>query len=258
MGSLKGTVAIVTGATSGIGAATAVALAQAGAHLTLVGRRAQLLDEAAEKARTYGVQVLTQPLDVTDLAAVERCVAQTRERFGRLDLLAHVAGINTPKRNLRDISPEDWRRVLDVNLTGVFYFVRAVLPIFREAKRGSIVIVGSDSGLTTSELAGVAYCASKFGVTSLVHSINLEERRNGVRACAIQAGEVETPIMEFRPEPPPAERRALMLRAEDVAAAIVYAASQPPHVNVEQIIIRPTLDKPYPEAQELLARWRQG
>jgi len=255
---LKGAVAIVTGASSGIGAATAVALAEAGAHLTLFGRRQGLLDEVAAQAGEHGVQVLAQAGDVADEAAAEACVARTLERFGRLDVLAHVAGMNTPRRTLKTISSDDWRRVLDVNLSGAYYFARAVLPHLRERGGGSIVIVGSDSGLTASELAGVAYCASKFGITSLVQSINAEERKHGIRACAIQSGEAETPIMEFRPSPPPPEKRALMMRPEDVAGAIVYVASQPPRVNVEQILIRPTLDQVYPSAAEVLARWQQA
>jgi len=255
---LAGAVVIVTGASSGIGAATATAFAAAGAHLALTGRRRALLEEVAERVGSAGVRVLVQPHDVADQAAVEASVNAAHAHFGRLDVLAHVAGMNTPRRNLRDIAPDEWRRVLDVNLSGVYYFVRAVLPIFRAARGGSIVIVGSGSGLLADEGGGVAYCASKFGVTSLVQSINAEERRHGIRACAVQAGEVDTPILDFRPAPPPAEKRALMLRSEDVAAALVYAASQPPRVNVEQIIVNPTLDRDYPGARALMSRWRAG
>jgi NADP-dependent 3-hydroxy acid dehydrogenase YdfG len=253
---LAGAAVLVTGASSGIGAATAEAFAAAGANVAVAGRRRELLDQVAGRARGRGVEALVKPLDVADQSAVDACVAEVRERFGRLDVLAHVAGMNTPRRNLHNMEPDEWRRVIDVNLHGAYYFVRAALPILRAAGGGSIVIVGSDSGLVAGELAGAAYCASKFGVTALVQSINAEERRHGIRACAIQAGEAETPIMEFRPRPPSPQKRALMLRPEDVAAAIVYAASQPPRVNVEQILIRPTLDEEYSGAQELLARWQ--
>jgi NAD(P)-dependent dehydrogenase (short-subunit alcohol dehydrogenase family) len=170
-------------------------------------------------------------------------------------LLVHAAGMNSKRRNLRDLEPAEWRRVVDVNLTGAYLFVRAVLPVLREAGRGSIVLVGSDSGLIVTEGAGAAYCASKFGVTALAHAINVEERQHGIRATAIQAGEVDTPILEDRPVVPAAEVRRFMLRSEDVAAAIVYAASQPARVAVEQIVLRPTLDAPSPTAARTLARW---
>ncbi len=253
---LKDAVVIVTGAGSGIGEATAEAFARAGAHIVVSGRRAELLESVAERARAHGVQALVKPLDVSDQEAAERCVQETLAHFCRLDVVAHVAGMNTPQRTIGNISDDNWRRVIDVNLSGVFYFVRAALPTFRAAKRGSFVIVGSDSGLRAGEMAGVAYCASKFGVTSLVQSINIEERRHGIRASVIQAGEVETPIMSFRPAPPPPESRKLMLRSEDVANAIIYVASQPPGVNLEEIIIRPTLDRNDPNSYAVYDAWQ--
>jgi NADP-dependent 3-hydroxy acid dehydrogenase YdfG len=255
---LAGAAVIVTGASSGNGAATALAFAEAGAHLTLVARRQQHLEDVARRVRAHGVEALVRPMDVADRAAAEACVADTRERFGRLDVVAYCAGMNTPRRNLRDLEPEEWRRVMDVNLDGAYYFTRAALPSLRAAGGGSIVIVGSIGGLVADEGGGVAYCASKFGVTALAQSINSEERRHGIRACAIQAGEVDTPLLEHRAAPPPAELRPLMLRSEDVAAAILYAASQPRWVNVEEIVILPTLDRDYPGARELAARWQRG
>jgi NADP-dependent 3-hydroxy acid dehydrogenase YdfG len=252
---LAGTVALVTGAGTGIGEAAADALAEAGASLVLVGRRRALLETAADRARARGVEAMIQALDVTDGAAVESCLAATLARYRRLDLLVHAAGMNTKRRSLRNLEPAEWRRVVDVNLTGAYLVVRAVLPVFREAGRGSVILVGSDSGLTVTEGAGAAYCASKFGVTALVHAINVEERHHGIRATAIQAGEVDTPILEDRPVVPAAEIRRFMLRSEDVAAAIVYAATQPARVAVEQIVVRPTLDAPSDTAARTLGRW---
>lgn len=252
---LAGTVALVTGAGTGIGESAADLLAGAGAAVVLVGRRRPLLETVAARVRARGGEATIQALDVTDGAAVERCLAETLARHRRLDILVHAAGMNTKRRSLHNLEPAEWRRVVDVNLTGAYLFVRAVLPVFREAGRGSVILVGSDSGLTVTEGAGAAYCASKFGVTALVHAVNVEERHHGIRATAIQAGEVDTPILENRPVVPPPEVRRFMLRSEDVAAAIVYAASQPARVAVEQIVIRPTLVVPSDVAARTLARW---
>ena len=239
-GALDGQVAIVTGAGSGIGRAIAVALARAGASVTLAGRRPQPLEETATLVEAARQQALPVAADVTDEPAVERLVAATLERFDKIDILVNSAGANVRHRTLAQTSVSDWRHVLDVNLSGPFLTVRAVLPHMRSRGSGTVVNIVSEAARRTYLVTGVAYCASKFGARSLTEYINLEERQNGIRACAIHPGEVATPMIRLRPNPPSPEAEAEMLQPEDVAAAVVFAASLPPRVAVEEVAMRPT------------------
>lgn len=240
MAELTGKVAFVTGAGSGIGRAAAVALAQAGADVALIGRtEAALADVAAEIAK-LGRRALALPLSVNDDDAVEAAVAQAVATFGRIDILVNNAGTNTPKRRLLDTSPDDWRFVIDVNLTGAYLCCRAILPIMRQQGEGTIVNIASVAAKNASLLGGAHYSASKAAVLSLTQSINLEQRPHNIRATAISPGETATPILDRRAVPPTSEERARMLQPEDVAAAVVFAASLPQRACIEDILIRPT------------------
>jgi NAD(P)-dependent dehydrogenase (short-subunit alcohol dehydrogenase family) len=239
-GALAGQVALVTGAGSGIGRATAVALARAGAEVALAGRRPEPLRETARLVEAEERRGLPFAADVTDEGRVERLVAAVLEQFGRIDVLVNNAGANVRRRTLAQTSVPDWRHVVDVNLTGPFLLARAVLPHMRARGGGTIVNIVSESGRRTYLVSGAAYCASKFGARSLTEYINLEERRNGIRACAIHPGEVATPMIGLRPEPPSEEARAEMLRPEDIAATVVFVAALPPRAAVEEVSIRPT------------------
>jgi NAD(P)-dependent dehydrogenase (short-subunit alcohol dehydrogenase family) len=137
----------------------------------------------------------------------------------------------------------DWHAVLQVNLSGTFLMTHAVLPVMREQGAGTIVNVSSIAGLRARGFTGPAYNAAKAGVNSLTESVNLAERRNGIRACAVCPGEVATPILDNRPTPPTAEARALMLQPEDVARSIVFVATLPPRATVELLSIYPTVHR---------------
>jgi NADP-dependent 3-hydroxy acid dehydrogenase YdfG len=240
MSSLAGKVAIVTGAGSGIGQAAAAALARAGANVTVVARSAEALARTVAEIEATGQQALAQPLDVSDWEAVEAAVAATVARFGRVDILVNNAGTNTPRRTLLEASLEDWRRVVDVNLTGAYLCVRAVLPVMRQQGEGTIINIASVAGKTATLLGGAAYSASKAAVLSLTQTINSEYRRHNIRATAISPGEVATPILDRRTVPPTAEERARMLQPEDLAAAIVFVASLPQRACIDDLLIRPT------------------
>jgi NAD(P)-dependent dehydrogenase (short-subunit alcohol dehydrogenase family) len=149
------------------------------------------------------------------------------------------AGVNTNPRSVAEVDPADWDRTVASNLTGTFNFVRAVLPGMRERRDGLIINISSIAGLRASKLAGAAYSASKHGMVSLTHSINEEEKDYGIRACVICPGEVNTPIIDLRPEPVSPERRAEMLQPEDVSAAALFVASLPPRACVPELIIKP-------------------
>jgi NADP-dependent 3-hydroxy acid dehydrogenase YdfG len=242
---LKGKIAWVTGAGSGIGLAGAQALAAKGAVVVMSGRRGDVLDREAAEIQKSGGKAETAPLDVGDAAAVQRVAKAVAERHGRLDILVNNAGINSRQRYWRDQTVAGWDDVIRINLNGTYYCTRAVLPCMRDQKSGLVINVASWAGVYTSALVGPAYNSSKHAVVSLTQTINMEECTNNIRACVICPGEVDTPIMEQRPVPPPAEERARMLRAGDVGNAICWVAEQPAHVCINEIIISPAWNRLY-------------
>ena len=238
MAALDGTTAIVTGAGTGIGAAVAVALHGAGAAVTLIGRRPEPL---AEVAGRLGDRVHACACDVSDYDAVQAAVAEAARVHGPATILVNNAGINTNPRTVADVSLPDWDLTVAVDLSGVFYCVRAALPAMRAAGGGTIVNIGSTAGRWGSSLAGAAYSAAKHGVVGLNSVINDEESRHGIRCTVILPGEVETPILDRRPEPVSAERRQAMLQPEDVAAATLLAATLPDRACITELVIKPRI-----------------
>lgn len=236
---LDGQVALVTGASSGIGWSTAIALARAGAAVALTARRAAELQRLAGEVTAAGGQALVAAADVANQGEVDGAVGATLQRFGRLDILINNAGINTKTRHFHDMSRADWDQVIRVDLDACYYCIQAVLPAMRKQQRGTIVNVSSNAGRQASLLSGVAYSAAKAGVIALNQSINLEEWQNGIRACAIEPGEVDTPIVMSRPTPPTAAHRATMMQPEDVADAIVLVCTLPMRASIEELMIRP-------------------
>jgi NADP-dependent 3-hydroxy acid dehydrogenase YdfG len=156
------------------------------------------------------------------------------------DILVSNAGVNIVERRLEVLSPENWDYLMNVNATGAFNVVHAVLPQMRARKDGVIISISSIAGIRPSELGGAAYSAAKHAMDALTKVIGLEERENGIRACVISPGEVDTPILEARPVPVSDEHRARILQPEDVAAAAVFVASLPPRANVSELVIKPT------------------
>lgn len=238
---LQGKKILITGAGSGIGRAAAVCLARDGADVALGGRRESLLEETAGLAREHGVEVRYQAVDVSDADSVDRWVAGALKEFGRVDVLVNSAGTNAPKRTWENTTRESWQEIIQINLTGVFLCTQAVLPSMRQNGGGLVINVSSIAGLHASLVSGVAYSASKFGVVSLTESLNLEEWKNGIRATVICPGEVATPIMDKRPNPPPSHAHALMLQPEDLGETIAYVANLPARALVDLIAIRPTV-----------------
>ena len=238
MAALDGTAAIVTGAGTGIGAAVAVALHGAGAAVTLIGRRPEPL---AEVAGRLGDRVHACACDVSDYDAVQAAVEEAAQAHGPATILVNNAGINTNPRSVADVSLPDWDLTVAVDLSGVFYCVRAALPAMRAAGGGTIVNIASTAGRWGSSLAGAAYSSAKHGVVGLNSVINEEESRNGIRCTVILPGEVETPILDRRPEPVSAERRRAMLQPEDVAAATLLAATLPDRACITELVIKPRI-----------------
>ncbi|RJQ83536.1 MAG: SDR family oxidoreductase [Desulfobacteraceae bacterium] len=240
---LENKIAWITGAGSGIGLAGAQALAAAGARVVMSGRRANVLSAEADKIRKAGGTAEAEPLDVGDAAAVERAAQEIARRLGKIDILVNSAGTNSTRRFWRDQTIDGWDQVIRVNLNGTFYCTRAALPIMRSSKQGLVINISSWAGVYTSALVGPAYNSSKHALVSLTETINMEECANGIRACVICPAEVDTPILDRRPMPPPAEERTRMLRPEDLGRAIRWVSEQPPHVCVNQIVISPTWNR---------------
>jgi NADP-dependent 3-hydroxy acid dehydrogenase YdfG len=233
--SLVGLAVIVSGGGTGIGQGIALALAAEGMHVVVTGRRLEPLQTTADLAD--GMAGSVEPF-VTDIQEWDQSavVQHVLNKHGRLDMLVNNAGTNIKNRSLADMSLKDWHTVIDTNLHGTYHMVHAVLPVMREQRDGLIINVTSISGKRTiSDLAGSAYCASKFGMGSLGQAINLEEYEHGIRCTNIAPGEVVTDILDHRPVPPSEERRKQMLQPADVAAAVVMVAKLPKVAHVTEI-----------------------
>ncbi|HTT10627.1 MAG TPA: SDR family oxidoreductase [Burkholderiaceae bacterium] len=242
---LQGSVAWVTGAGSGIGLAAARELARAGASVVLSGRRVEALEREAAAIRAAGGAAEAAPLDVRDAGAVEAVAQGILARHRRIDILVNSAGLNNPQRYWRDQTVKGWDEVIEINLSGTFYCVRAALPAMRAQRSGVVINVASWAGRHTMALVGAAYNGSKHAVVSLSETINMEECGNGIRACAICPAEVATPIMDRRPVPPTPQERARMLQPDDIGRTIRWIAEQPAHVCINEILISPTWNRIY-------------
>ncbi|MGH6715982.1 MAG: SDR family oxidoreductase [Bradyrhizobium sp.] len=236
-------VAWVTGGGSGIGEAGAEALAADGWTVVVSGRRKDALDAVVKKIEKRGGKAAAVPLDVSVAAEVEKAAAQVLKRHGRIDLLVNSAGINVPRRRWADMELEGWNKLVDINLNGVLYCMRAVLPAMRRQKDGCIINVASWAGRHVSKMPGPAYTATKHAVLALTHSFNMDECVNGLRACCLSPGEVATPILKLRPVVPSDEEQARMLQPEDLGNTIAFVAGLPPRVCVNEILISPTWNR---------------
>src|SRR5690606_14966767 len=231
---------IITGASSGFGRAIALACAAEGAHVALVARRETELQAVAEQAQTAGARTVVCAADVRDEAAVLAAVETTRQKLGPIDILVNNAGTNVTQRSITDTGSDQWRYLLDVNLTSAFLFTKAVLPEMKARRSGLIINLSSRAGLRPSLPAGVAYSASKMGMDALTQVTNQEGNPFAVRACLICPGTANTPLLDLRPAPPPQPEREHMLQVEDIAAAVIFVATLPPRAHVDLVSIKPT------------------
>jgi serine 3-dehydrogenase len=238
MGVLDGQVALMFGASGGIGRATALALAEAGASVALAARRASALSELVASIGAHGYKVLALPTDVNYRDQVDRAVASTISRFGRIDIMVNTAGLNTQNRRMSDLSHGDWERVLATNLTGALHTTQAVLPTMRSQGGGLIVQLSSMSG-RWADLSGAAYQASKHGIIGLCQATMLEERDHGVRVTAILPGLVDTELPLNHHAPPAREVPNKAIQPEDVGMACVFLASLPARTYVPELIMMP-------------------
>ena len=244
IGYLDGTVALITGASSGIGAATARTLAAAGASVALAARRADRLEALAAEIEADGGAALSIPTDVTDETDVEEMIERTTEAFGGLDALVNNAGVMLPAPVER-ADPDDWRRMVEINLLGTMNVTRAALPALRADDGGHVVALSSDVIQDPNARFG-AYAATKAGVVAFADSLRSEVADDGVRVTVVEPGVTDTELPnQITDEGTKADVETLVasmraLDGEDVAAAIRHALTRPAHVNVEELVVRPT------------------
>jgi NAD(P)-dependent dehydrogenase (short-subunit alcohol dehydrogenase family) len=222
----------------------ALALAAEGAAIALAGRTEASLHETAAliaaQPRYTPECVQVVPCDVTVPMQVHDMVSDVHRRLSRLDILVNNAGFNVPRRTLAEKDVVDWERIVATNLDGAFLCVHAVLPIMRAQSGGTLIHIGSQAARRPSTLAGAAYTAAKAGLAGLSAVINAEERRHGIRSSLLILGDVDTPLLDQRPAPPPPAARALALQPEDVAACVVLIATLPGRATVEELALLPT------------------
>jgi NAD(P)-dependent dehydrogenase (short-subunit alcohol dehydrogenase family) len=231
--------AVITGAGSGVGRAIALKLADQGWRVALVGRRAEALQETIQLAGAHAPRITHYVCDIGNAPAVAEMGKRVLAEFGDVELLVNAAGTNAPRRSLEVLSLADYHAMIATNLHGAYYCVQAFLPQMRARRSGTIINIISDAGKLASPKAGPGYAMSKFGLAGLTQSLNAEERAHGIRACGIFPGDIDTPLLNQRPQPPDAAARAKMMRAEDVADCALFCINLPPHVIVEEMLVRP-------------------
>jgi len=241
---LTGKVAWVHGAYGAVGLSIAQELVRAGAYVVLSGRDRTALAEAAAQAGTPA-QAEALPLDITNAQAVYEAADQLESRLGHVDILVNSAGVNPSKRHFRDLSVEDWKNTVDVNLSGMFYTCQATLKGMRERKDGVIVNISSWTGRFAAYFGGPAYASTKRADLALTEMINMEECIHGIRATSISPAGIDTPLLNKRAKPPSAEVRAALLKPQDLADMTRYVAGLPPRVCINEILMSPTLNSNY-------------
>ena len=236
---------LVTGASSGIGKACAEAFAARGSRLLLVARRSDRLEELAkELGDRNNTEVSTSTLDVRDRGAVDSWVQGLAPEWQEIDVLVNNAGLSRGLSPLHEGEVEDWEEMIDTNVKGLLYVTRAVLPGRVERGSGHVINIGSIAGHEVYP-GGTVYCATKHAVTALNRGLGIDTLGTGVRVSSVDPGMVETEfsIVRFRGDSERAESvydGLEALRSDDVAEAVVFCATRPPHANVREMILMPT------------------
>jgi 3-hydroxy acid dehydrogenase / malonic semialdehyde reductase len=243
--SIKGKIALVTGASSGIGQATAEALAAEGARLILAARRMERLEElVARLTAAYGTEMLLIHLDVRERAAVSEKLGNLPAQWAAVDILVNNAGLSRGLNPLHEGLIDDWDEMVDTNVKGLLYVTRAILPGMVERQRGHVVHIGSVAG-RDPYAGGAVYCGSKAAVAIISRAMKIDVLEHGIRVTNIEPGLVETEfsLVRFHGDAERAKKpyQGLQpLTAEDVADAILWAVTRPPHVNVQEVLLLAT------------------
>eukprot|EP01125_Pyxidicula_operculata_P009185 TRINITY_DN3045_c0_g1_i1.p1 TRINITY_DN3045_c0_g1~~TRINITY_DN3045_c0_g1_i1.p1 ORF type:complete len:646 (+),score=176.75 TRINITY_DN3045_c0_g1_i1:52-1989(+) len=243
---LSGKVAVITGGGTGIGRGIALRYASAGAKVYILGRRPEPLNEVVEKYKSSGSNAGTIIPLVCDVSKSDDVTSTFNNILGleaHVHILVNSAGTNIAARSSDVLTLEDYHTVMNANVDGAFYCIRAVLSNMQNQKDGLIINISSVAGLRGLPLAGAAYCASKAAMNALGSTVGAEQFGYNIRVTNICPGEVNTPIIDKRAVPDPPEKRALMLQPEDVAEAALMIASLPPRANISELVIKPTIQQ---------------
>ncbi|MCW4456867.1 SDR family oxidoreductase [Microbacterium sp. MPKO10] len=239
------TVTWIIGASSGVGASSAVALADSGRTLVLSGRRAEALEGVRATVEDAGGTALVVPMDATDDASTRAAFDRIGAEAGVVSEVVFCAGMNVPKRHWDALEIPEFQAVVETNLTSVARGIAAVLPGMRAAGDGRVVVISSWAGWAYGRGAGVAYSASKTGLLSLTESLNDQESANGISATVICPGDIDTEFVDKRPTVPDAAARTRMLSPDDVARAVAFVLESPADVCVNELVISPVHSHSY-------------
>ena len=236
---------LITGASAGIGEATARAFAAAGARLVLTARRRERLEAlAAELSQAHGTECHLLPLDVRDRDAVLSTLGGLPAEWAAIDVLVNNAGLARGTEKVQNGQPAEWDEVLQTNVNGLLYVTRAVTPGMVERGRGHVVNLGSVAGHEVYP-GGAVYCATKHAVGAITRGLRMDLLGTGVRVSTVDPGMVETEfsVVRFKGDQERADkvyRGMTPLTAADIADTVLWVATRPPHVNIDEIIIKPT------------------
>jgi len=240
MTGIKDKVVLITGASSGIGAAVAIELAAAGARVVIGARRMDRLDALKSEIEASGGTALACALDVTNRADMEAFVGAATAAFGRIDVLVNNAGL-MPLSLMSSLKVDEWDRMIDVNIRGVLHGIVAVLPVMNRQQSGQIINVASVGGLSVSPTAAV-YCATKYAVRAI--SDGLRQENNKLRVTCVYPGVVESKLADTITDPVAAQAmvayRSIALKPDAIARAIGHVIAQPENVDTSEIVVRPT------------------
>lgn len=236
---------LITGATAGIGKATAELFAQNGHTLIITGRRADRLHTLADELRNkYGIDVLTLNFDIRNNEEVEQSIASLNGSWKNIDVLVNNAGLAVGLNPIQSGVLEDWERMIDTNIKGLLYITRVVAPMMIERGKGHIINIGSIAGRETYPNGNV-YCATKYAVDSLSKGMRMDLLPHGIKVSQIAPGAVETEfsVVRFKGDQERADgvyKGYQPLSPEDIAGAVYYVATLPPHININDLLIMPT------------------
>lgn len=241
---IKNKVVIITGASSGLGEATALLLAKYGAKVVLAARRKERLEKLASEITSQGGEALVVVADVAVQSDVERIAEKTLKRYGRIDVLINNAGI-MPQATLDKLKVEEWDKMIDINVKGVLYGIAAVLPTMQQQHSGHIINLSSVAGLRVAAGRGTVYSGTKFAVKAISEGLRAEVAKDNIRVTTLYPGAVESELKYGSSDPEASANiqafyKAYEIPASSVARAIAYAINEPEEVAINEITLRPT------------------